>query len=237
MWSFALGHTLRRVQPVVIAHRTCPRDAPENSLLGIAMAAALAADAVEVDVRRSADGVPVLLHDRRLLRTTGRLAGVAALPVAELGRIRLRGGGTVPTLAEALSALGPTMRIAIDVKDPGAGPAVIEVVRAPAVGEAAVTHRWAGVLALSRDRWARVGYDARSGVGWAGGYAGYGVAASNLAGRTLADLVLGRDSELLALPWVGLPSPKWPIEPVRWLWLHGSDEGRHARDWFDARLG
>lgn len=114
----------------MIAHRTCPRDAPENSLAGIAVAAAHGADAVEVDVRRSADGVPVLLHDRRLLRTAGRLASVASLPVAELGRIRVRGGGTVPTLAAALSSLGPTMRIAIDVKDPAAGPAVIEVVRA-----------------------------------------------------------------------------------------------------------
>jgi glycerophosphoryl diester phosphodiesterase len=115
---------------MVIAHRTCPRDAPENSLAGIAMAAALAADGVEVDVRRTADGVPVLLHDRRLLRTTGRLATVAALPLAELRRVRLRGGGTIPTLAEALSMIGPTMKIAIDVKDPGAGPAVVEVVRA-----------------------------------------------------------------------------------------------------------
>jgi glycerophosphoryl diester phosphodiesterase len=93
------------------------------------MAVELGADAVEVDVRRSADGAPVLLHDRRLLRTTGRVTSVSALPVAELRRVRLRGGGTVPTLAEALSALGPTMRIAIDVKDPGAGPAVIADVR------------------------------------------------------------------------------------------------------------
>lgn len=118
------------MQPIVIAHRTCPRDAPENSLAGIEIAAALGADAVEVDVRRSSDGVPVLLHDRRLLRTTGRLAGVDNVPVAELRRVRLRGGGTVPTLAEALSALGPTMRVALDVKDPGAGPAVIEEIRA-----------------------------------------------------------------------------------------------------------
>ena len=118
------------MQPIVIAHRTCPRDAPENSLAGIAIAAALGADAVEVDVRRSADGIPVLLHDRRLYRTTRRLASVAAVPQADLGRIRLRGGGTIPTLSEALCALGPTMRIAIDVKDPGAGPAVVEAVRA-----------------------------------------------------------------------------------------------------------
>ena len=130
MLGVARGRTLRRVQPIVIAHRTCPRDAPENSLAGIAIAAALEADVVEVDVRRSADGVPVLFHDRRLFRTTGRIGSVAGWPVAELGRLRLRGGGTVPTLAAALSRLGPTMRIAIDVKDPGAGPAVIEEVRA-----------------------------------------------------------------------------------------------------------
>lgn len=55
------------MRPLVIAHRTCPRDAPENSLEGIARATELGADVVEVDVRRTADGVPVLVHDRPAL--------------------------------------------------------------------------------------------------------------------------------------------------------------------------
>ena len=49
--------------PVIIAHRTSPRDAPENSLEGIRRSAELGADYVEVDVRLTRDGVPVMLHD------------------------------------------------------------------------------------------------------------------------------------------------------------------------------
>lgn len=115
--------------PVIIAHRTCPRDAPENSLAGIRAAALAGADAVEVDVRRSADGVPMLLHDRRLLRTTGRLGRIDRMHADRLLRLQLRGGGTMPTFAAALAALGPSMSIAIDVKDGGAADAVIGEIR------------------------------------------------------------------------------------------------------------
>jgi glycerophosphoryl diester phosphodiesterase len=114
---------------MIIAHRTCPRDAPENSLAGIRAAALAGADAVEVDVRRSGDGVPMLLHDCRLLRTAGRLGRVDRMEADRLVRMRLRGGGTIPTFAAALAALGPTLRIAIDVKDGGAGDAVISEIR------------------------------------------------------------------------------------------------------------
>lgn len=115
--------------PLIIAHRTCPRDAPENSLTGIAVARSLGADAVEIDVRRTSDGVPVLLHDRWLLRTTGRPLRLEWVTARRVTRMGLRGGGTVPTLAEALGALGPDMKVAIDVKDAGAAHAVISEVR------------------------------------------------------------------------------------------------------------
>jgi len=52
-------------------------------------------------------------------------------------------------------------------------------------------------------------------VAWAGGYVGDGVAAANLAGRTLADLITGRESELTGLPWVGHRPPRWEPEPLR----------------------
>jgi glycerophosphoryl diester phosphodiesterase len=118
------------VRPILIAHRTCPRDAPENSLAGIAIAAALGADAVEVDVRRTRDGVAVLLHDERLLRTAGRIDRIDRVQSDVARRLRLRGSAErLPTFAEALDALGPTMRIAIDVKDPGAGDVVISEIR------------------------------------------------------------------------------------------------------------
>jgi glycine/D-amino acid oxidase-like deaminating enzyme len=87
----------------------------------------------------------------------------------------------------------------------------------PALAGHRVTHTWGGPLGIPRDWMASVGYDAATGLGQAGGYVGDGVATSNLAGRTLADLVLGRDTALTRLPWVGHVSPPWEPEPLRWL--------------------
>lgn len=114
----------------MIAHRTCPRNAPENSLAGIRFAAESGADAVEIDVRLTSDGHPVLMHDRWLWRTTGRPRRVHRTTLSVVRRLRLRGGsGTVPTLTEALEALAPGLKVAIDVKDPAAAGAVIDEVR------------------------------------------------------------------------------------------------------------
>ncbi|MCY7373232.1 MAG: FAD-binding oxidoreductase, partial [Spirochaetaceae bacterium] len=87
----------------------------------------------------------------------------------------------------------------------------------PQVEGAAITHTWGGPLGIPRDWCASVGLDRRTGLAWAGGYVGDGVATTNLAGRTLADLVLERSTELTALPWVGHRSPRWEPEPLRWL--------------------
>ena len=87
----------------------------------------------------------------------------------------------------------------------------------PAVSSHAVTHTWGGPLGIPRDWYPSVGLDPATGVGWAGGYVGDGVASSNLAGRTLADLVRGQRTERTALPWVNRRSPKWEPEPLRWL--------------------
>ena len=73
------------------------------------------------------------------------------------------------------------------------------------------------MLGVPRDWCAGVGYDQNSGLGWAGGYTGEGVAATNLAGRTLADLIQGKKTELTSLPWVNRKARKWEIEPFRWL--------------------
>lgn len=120
----------------MLAHRTCPLDAPENSLEGIRRAAADGADYVEVDVRRSRDGVPVLLHDPLLLRTATWPVPVSVLSTRRVTARRLRRSSEhVPSLEAALAALAPSMGMAIDVKDPGAVPAIVEVVdRAGALG-------------------------------------------------------------------------------------------------------
>jgi glycine/D-amino acid oxidase-like deaminating enzyme len=87
----------------------------------------------------------------------------------------------------------------------------------PALGDAAITHRWGGAVGVHRDWYPSVGFDRGSGVAWAGGYVGDGVSTTNLAGRTIADLVLGNDTDLVRLPWVGHRSPRWEPEPLRWL--------------------
>lgn len=85
----------------------------------------------------------------------------------------------------------------------------------PALAGARITHRWGGPFAAPRDWSMGVGHDRATGLAWAGGLAGHGVVASSLCGRTLADLVLGRDTDLVALPWVGHESPSWEPEPLR----------------------
>jgi glycine/D-amino acid oxidase-like deaminating enzyme len=90
----------------------------------------------------------------------------------------------------------------------------------PATRGVAIEHAWSGVLGVPRDWCSSVSFDPSTGLGWAGGYVGNGVATANLAGRTLTDLVLRRDSPLVRLPWVGHTSPRWEPEPVRYVGVH-----------------
>lgn len=99
-----------------------------------------------------------------------------------------------------------------------------------------IDHAWCGVLAVPRDWCATVGFDRTTGLGWAGGYVGVGVSTSNLAGRTLADLVTGRDSPLAALPWVGRHPRRWEPEPARWLGVTGMYALLNAADRREARM-
>jgi glycine/D-amino acid oxidase-like deaminating enzyme len=87
----------------------------------------------------------------------------------------------------------------------------------PITENAAIDHAWSGVLAVPRDWCSTSGLDRATGLGWAGGYVGHGVATTNLSGRTLRDLVLGQATELTALPWVGRTVRQWEPEPLRWL--------------------
>lgn len=87
----------------------------------------------------------------------------------------------------------------------------------PATQGIAIDHAWSGVLGVPRDWSATVGVDRRTGLGWAGGYVGHGVTTTNLAGRTLRDLVLERDTDEIRLPWVGHEVPRWEPEPFRWI--------------------
>lgn len=101
----------------------------------------------------------------------------------------------------------------------------------PVLESAEFTHAWGGPLGIPRDWCASVGYDATDGFAWAGGYVGDGVSTTNLAGRTIRDLVLGRSTELTALPWVNHRSRRWEPEPLRWA---GINAGLRAMALADA---
>jgi glycine/D-amino acid oxidase-like deaminating enzyme len=87
----------------------------------------------------------------------------------------------------------------------------------PAAAGARITHHWGGPLGVPRDWCTAMEFDRATGMGRAGGYSGHGVVSSNIAGRTLADLVLGRESDLTTLPWVGHRSRRWEPEPLRFI--------------------
>jgi glycine/D-amino acid oxidase-like deaminating enzyme len=107
----------------------------------------------------------------------------------------------------------------------------------PVLGEVPVTHHWGGPIGIARDWCASVGLDPETGVGWAGGYVGDGLSTTNLAGRTLADLITGADSPLTRLPWVGHKSPDWEPEPLRWLGLNGGLQVMSLADRQEGRTG
>jgi glycine/D-amino acid oxidase-like deaminating enzyme len=168
------------------------------------------------------DGCETMLDGRRLYAYLQRTAD---------GRIALGGRG-VPYLYGSRTARE------------GAPPqATVEALRrrlrdlfGPAA-DTGVAGAWQGVLGVSRTWRPAVGIDAAQGLAWAGGYAGDGVAASNLAGRTLRDLLLGADTELTRLPWVGPPERSWEPEPLRYAGIHAVHRLLRAADRAEHRTG
>lgn len=126
---------------IVIAHRGASAEAPENTLPAFEAAVRQGADAIELDVRLTADGAPVVIHDETLDRTTDRTGPVAAVTLADLrsadagrhftpdlGRTHPYRGGEarIPTLGEVLWAF-PGLHLLVEIKEPGAQEAVRRV--------------------------------------------------------------------------------------------------------------
>lgn len=105
----------------------------------------------------------------------------------------------------------------------------------PATSEVPIAQAWCGVLGVPRDWCATVDLDHGTGLGEAGGYVGSGLTTTNLAGRTLADLVLHRDTEVTRLPWVGRRVRPWEPEPLRWLGVQAMYTLYRAADRREAR--
>ena len=105
-----------------VAHRGASMRAPENTILGFTIAGELGADAVELDVRATIDDVLILMHDDTVNRTTDGTGEVDQMTLAEIRELRTTGDfegvdpQPVPTFAEALAALPPTMLVNVDTK-------------------------------------------------------------------------------------------------------------------------
>ena len=147
------------------------------------------------------------------------------------GRIALGGRGVPYRYGSAVDAGGATQ--------PRTAASLAAMLRRmfPAAASACIAHAWCGVLGVPRDWCASVTLAPATGLGWAGGYTGHGVAAANLAGRTLADLVRGEQSELVTLPWVGHRWQTWEPEPLRWTGVRGLYTLYRAADRLETRSG
>ncbi len=148
------------------------------------------------------------------------------------GRIALGGRGVPYRYGSAVDADGDTgertvLQLARILAD--FFPAVVDD-----DGTVPVAHAWSGVLGVPRDWRPTVSYDPATGLGQAGGYVGTGVTATNLAGRTLADLVLGEDTPRTRHPWVGHTVRRWEPEPLRWAGVHTLYRAYHLADAAEA---
>ncbi|RLG85779.1 MAG: hypothetical protein DRO39_04745 [Thermoprotei archaeon] len=104
---------------MVIAHRGASRYEPENTLKAVLKAIELGADGVEIDIRFSAEGVPVVIHDSDLRRVAGISRSVSEMRLEELKRVRVFGREPIPTLEEVMDAVAGRVLLILDVKDPG----------------------------------------------------------------------------------------------------------------------
>jgi len=106
----------------------------------------------------------------------------------------------------------------------------------PSLRGSRYTHAWGGAMGVSRTMRPAVCFNKEKQFGWAGGFFGNGVAATNLAGKTMADLILERDTERVNTPWVNperereLDKKLWEIEPVRWLGINSRASLMHLAD-------
>lgn len=112
----------------IIAHRGAAAEAPENSVEALDLGMALGADAIELDVRRTADGALLVIHDATLDRTTSGSGLIAERTREEMDEARLSNGAPVPELETVLRRY-PGVEVTVDVKDPDAAGDVVALIR------------------------------------------------------------------------------------------------------------
>ncbi len=147
------------------------------------------------------------------------------------GRIALGGRGAPYRLTDPISARNE--------QDAGVYERLCQTLHEafPAASQARITHHWGGSLAVPRDWCMRTTFDRQTGLGFVGAFGGHGVTASNIAGRTMRDLVLGHSTDLTSLPWVGHHTRSWEPEPIRFIAARLIARTLDASDAYEERTG
>ncbi len=213
----ASRHTVRAAD-VVLATEAYTRDLPgrRRDLLPVySLMVATEPLAPEVFDELGLAGRPTFSDDRHMVIYGQRTAD---------DRLAFGGRGVPYLFGSAISAKAEAHLPSHELL----GETLVEL--SPLLADACITHRWGGVLGIPRNWVPGVRLDPVEGapgrrLGVLGGYVGEGVAAANLAGRTMADLILGRsstDSDLVDLAWVGQGARSWEPEPLRWLGVRSS---------------
>ena len=128
---------------LIYAHRGASAIHPENTLRAFRHALAVGVDGIELDVHATADGIPVVIHDRDIGRTTDGVGYVDEIPLARLQTFDAGDGERVPTLAEVLALVGDAVQLDIEIKGLGIERAVLEVLaQYPAVSWAISSFDW-----------------------------------------------------------------------------------------------
>ncbi|MFE1172260.1 glycerophosphodiester phosphodiesterase family protein, partial [Streptomyces sp. NPDC058773] len=123
-----------------IGHRGAPEIAPENTIASLEAAADHGADWVETDVQFTKDGQPVIMHDNTVDRMTNGTGRIDQLTAEEISRLRVKGGGHVPTLEEVLTSLkNRPARLLLEIKGPQTSAAVEHALKL--VAEAGMNER------------------------------------------------------------------------------------------------
>jgi glycerophosphoryl diester phosphodiesterase len=112
---------------LIYAHRGASAIHPENTLRAFRHALAVGVDGIELDVHATADGIPVVIHDCDVGRTTDGVGYVDQIPLAELQSLDAGAGERVPTLAEVLALVGDAAHLDIEIKGSNVERAVLDV--------------------------------------------------------------------------------------------------------------
>src|SRR5574341_626902 len=126
--------------PIITSHAACKGHAPENTLVGVRAALALGADAIEIDLHLTRDGVPVLIHDATVDRTTDGSGEIASLTLRQARRLDAGGGERIPTLREVIETVADRALLVLEVKAGRIEEEVLAVVRRAKALEFCVVH-------------------------------------------------------------------------------------------------